>query len=89
MALDAGNISETRPLSGNTMAKLIEDAFMTEWSNAMGAQPLPEHNKQMQLLFVAVAKGVVEHLKNNPLSISIQISSGDLNNGTGTLTIMA
>ncbi len=47
------------------MSKAIEDAFLDEWPEAMDGAPQPEMNDQMRLMFVAVAKGVIQHLTEN------------------------
>ena len=51
-----------------SMAKAMEDAFVEEWPLAMKGQPAPAVNDQMRLLFVAIAKGVVRHLKAQELA---------------------
>lgn len=80
MALIAGKITEKFPIIDTDPASVeqkkslvyaIEEAFMKEWSNVMGTQEKPAHNKQMQLLFLAVAEGVVNHLKSDTISIEI------------------
>jgi hypothetical protein len=87
MALKAGTIpdpndSEAPSLAASlagSMAKAMEDAFVTQWPNVMGERDLPEDRQQMQLMFVAVAQGVVEHLRNNPdaFKVEVTLSSGD------------
>ena len=91
MALKAGNIVEntitgeiTENLAGS-MALAIETAFKTEWKKINKKDPPPGFNEQTRLLFFAVAQGVVNHIKNNPLSITINLNSGTTQ--TGTLTI--
>ena len=91
MALVHGEIpsgDDGTPIVVASMAKEIENAFLANWAVAMGNVEQPKNNKQMQLLFVAVAKGVINHLKNNPLSITItDITSLSNNSVTGKLTI--
>jgi hypothetical protein len=49
----------------DSMAKAIESAFETEWENVKG-KPLSESAKEeRRILFVAIAQGVVKHLKIN------------------------
>ena len=83
MALNAGNIRDIdkHPDNVGSMAQAIEDAFLEEWHNAMDPQELPKHNKQMQLLFVAVAKGVINHLAAHPEAFKIKVDA--TNSGAG------
>jgi hypothetical protein len=78
MALKAGVIRDTNghPDNADSMAQAIENAFIREWPNAMGGQPAPEHNKQMQLLFVAVAQGIIDYLAVHPEAFKIEIDLG-------------
>jgi hypothetical protein len=62
MALKPGTIPDYE----NSMAKSMEDAFLAEWKNAMGDADPPVPNNQMRLMFVAIARGVVKHLHENP-----------------------
>jgi hypothetical protein len=48
-----------------SMASAMEAAFMNEWSNFMQGADAPAMNDQMRLMFVAIAQGVVNHLKAN------------------------
>ena len=61
MPLKAGTIED---FSGS-MAEAIETAFLNAWPSAMGAAPTPPVNPQMQLLYVAIAKGVISYLAAN------------------------
>ena len=63
----------------NSMASAMEKAFKEEWKNFMGNAPVPESNPQMQLMFVAIAKGIVQHLHDNydAFSVHVDIYSGD------------
>jgi hypothetical protein len=72
MKIKAGKINDL----SNSLAADIENAFMKEWGNVMkdengNSLPTPNSNKQMQLLFIAVAQGVVKHLKMHQDSIVI------------------
>lgn len=63
MALKAGTIADFT----NSMAKAIEDAFIAAWPDAMGTgTTAPTPNAQMQLLYVAIAQGVINHLAAHP-----------------------
>lgn len=57
--LKAGSIDD---FSGS-MAKAMVNAFRAEWPKVMGedSEP-PEMTEEMKLLFVAIARGVVDHL---------------------------
>lgn len=61
MALIPGTPSA---LSGS-MAKAIEDAFKEHYPEVMG-KAAPNPNKQMTLLCVAIAEGVIKHLRAHP-----------------------
>lgn len=61
MALKAGTIGDF----SDSMAEVIENAFLEEWPEAMGGADKPETNPQMRLLFVAVAQGVVRYLTDH------------------------
>jgi hypothetical protein len=82
MALEAGSITN---FTNNSMAKAIEDAFLSEWPNAMGGQPVPAINDQMRLMFVAVAQGVINHLNANPDAFKVTVSDGS-NSYSGEVT---
>ncbi len=82
MALKAGTIPDPNDpeapsledsLEGS-MAKAMEQAFVMLWSNVMGEQDVPLDRQQMQLMFVAVAQGVVEHLKENATAFKVQVT---------------
>ena len=62
-----------------SMASAMEDAFMNEWHNFMNGADAPAMNDQMRLMFVAIAQGVVNHLKANHDAFKVtttQTSSG-------------
>lgn len=68
MPLKPGTISDFN----NSMAQEMETAFMNNWHSVMGNDvPKPASNNQMKLMFIAIAKGVVEHLKKNPSSFEV------------------
>lgn len=66
MSLKAGSSADF----GNSMAEAIQKA----WDSVRGDTPTSE---QMKLLFIAIANGVIEHLKNNPDSFVFSIESPD------------
>ena len=87
MALKAGT---TGDYSGS-MAEAIEHAFRSEWPSVMKSMSLPATTSpDLQLLFVAVAQGVVKHLYANASSFQVQVtitdSGGTTYTGTGTVT---
>lgn len=55
--LKAGSIDD---FSGS-MAKAMIEAFRDEWQKVRGGEP-PEDTEEMKLLFIAIARGVVDHL---------------------------
>jgi hypothetical protein len=61
-----------------SMAAAIESAFIKEWPVIMGSNA-PAPNDHMRLLFVAIAQGIVRHLKENDSSITVSVP------GVGTL----
>ena len=95
MALVPGEINQGEDgqliIDQTSMARAIEKAFLDNWGKAMGNEiDKPKPNKQMQLLFVAVAEGVIKHLIDNPLSITITLKNNNNNSRTynnSTLTI--
>ena len=60
----------------NSMAEAMEKAFFDMWPQSMGNQPAPESNDQFRLMFLAIANGVVKHLKDNADSFSVTVGSG-------------
>ena len=80
MALKSGSINlandPTRASEwAASMAKAIEDAFISEWPIAMDGADAPEMNNQARLLFVAIAKGVVKHLTQNGSAFVVDLPS--------------
>ena len=73
MALKAGSKTGTQP--GNyqqSMAAAMEKAFEIEWQQVKGT-PLPGANRlDLQLMFAAIAQGVVRHLRDRESSFVIQ-----------------
>jgi hypothetical protein len=56
-----------------SMAQAIEEAFKEEWLKVMGSAA-PASNPQMQLLFIAIAKGVVRHLASHADAFKVNIT---------------
>jgi hypothetical protein len=67
----------------DSMANAIERAFLDEWGNFMGERPEPSGDqlKAMRHIFVAVARGVVKHLAENPEAFRVSITDDEA--GTG------
>ena len=84
MALKAGAIHDF----SNSMAEAIENAFIHAWPDAMGNQPAPPTNTQMQLLYVAIAEGVLRHLADHPEAFIIQTTYNGSNFVTGISQIV-
>jgi hypothetical protein len=57
-----------------SMAEAMEKAFEKEWPFIMGSAPKPPSSPEMQLLFIAIAQGVVKHLVSNASAIQILVS---------------
>jgi hypothetical protein len=89
MPLKAGTkkITPTPLVDGysGSMASAIEKAFLDGWTESMGGQPKPESNDQMRLLFIAIAQGVVKHLKENPTAFKVTFNDGT-HNYVGSVT---
>lgn len=78
MALKPGSISDF----ANSMAQAMDQAFHNQWQTAKG-EPLPDAGEvDRQLLFAAIAQGVVHHLKqhaNDAFQIDVQVTqTGDV-----------
>ncbi len=72
-------INPNLDLYAGSMAEAIEDAFKKEWVNVKGGSaPSTESNRELKLLFVAIAQGVVKHLTENPESFKVKtVVSGE------------
>lgn len=82
MALKAGTIFDL----GDSMAQAMEDAFVAQWPFVMGDRELPGDRQQMQLMFVAVAQGMIEHLKSNPDAFKVEVTLSGDDTATGEVT---
>ncbi|ATP56312.1 hypothetical protein CPT03_07415 [Pedobacter ginsengisoli] len=60
----------------SSMAEAIQTAFNNHYPEVMGKNS-PETNKQMTLLCVAVAEGVINHLKAHPEAFVIKTKFND------------
>lgn len=82
MALKPGTINDF----SNSMAKEMEDAFMATWPFVMHDAPVPVANDQMRLMFIAISKGLIEHLKKNSTSFIVNTTDNGVNTATGSVT---
>lgn len=74
MPLTAGTVTDKTDITINSMAAAIETAFTQLWPDVIKDRDLPETTpKEMQLLFVAIAQGVVGHLEKNPESFKLKV----------------
>ncbi len=64
--------------SSDNMAKEIETAFAAMRVAAGITQPLPSGSnaQDMRIMFLAIARGVIQHLANNPSAFQVQVSDG-------------
>lgn len=89
MPLDSGTKAPGAANYSGSMAAAMEQAFKEEWPAVMGDADVPASSEQMNLIFRAVAQGVVRHLKQNcasmKVTVTINVGSGDYT-GTGTVT---
>ncbi len=78
--LKAGTLKEeapTSPYAGvdpyvGSMAEAMEKAFEAEWPIIMETEK-PKKSKHLQLMFIAVAQGVVKHLRDNISAITVEV----------------
>jgi len=66
--------------SADNMAKEIETAFAAMRVAAGITQPLPSGSnaQDMRIMFLAIARGVIQHLANNPVAFQVQVSDGSI-----------
>ncbi len=89
MALNSGTKAPGSATYSGSMADAMEKAFKEEWPYVMDDADLPASNEQLNLMFRAVAQGVIRHLKQNctSLKVTVSIDVGSSNyTGTGTVT---
>ena len=73
MTLKAGHVSDFT----DSMAKAMEDALKSEWLAVEGVVMPDVGEKYRRLLFVAIAQGVVKHLRekaNEAFQIEVRVS---------------
>jgi hypothetical protein len=80
----------------DNMAQEIETAFeyIRTAAQPVGAgitQPLPTgaNAQDMRLLFVAIARGVIQHLVKNPGAFQVTVQSGNLVGSGGVTSVSA
>lgn len=81
MILKAGTVTDMN----DSMAQAIADAFKETWPTVLDGEP--EESDQMKLLFVAVAKGVVNYLADHADAFEIIFPKIDDQDYTATLKI--
>jgi hypothetical protein len=71
----------------DNMAKEIENAFAAMRVSAGITQPLPSgaNAKDMRIMFLAIARGVIQHLQNNPAAFAVEVH-GDSLTSDGNVT---
>jgi hypothetical protein len=81
MPLTAGSVSASTNITADSMAAAIEAAFIQEWPEVIKDRGLPEDDqdrpevpKEFQLLFVAIARGVISHLMEHPKSFKVEVT---------------
>ncbi len=72
MAFKAGTKTGNTNEYAGSMAAAMENAFLREWPAIMGSAA-PQPDNQIRLLFIAIAQGVLRHLKDNEDSISVNV----------------
>ncbi|UCF91866.1 MAG: hypothetical protein JSW39_26945 [Desulfobacterales bacterium] len=86
MELKAGTLDDFN----NSMAAAIESAFERVWSDRMGT-PLPDETRDdRRMMFVAIAQGVIRHLKDNAVQgFDVDVAVGQTVGGTSGGPLMA
>jgi hypothetical protein len=65
----------------NSMAAEIEEA-LNDLRQEKGLEALPANDPDRQMLFIAIARGVINHLKSNEAAFVIQF---DVDTSSGTI----
>lgn len=71
---------------GGSMAGAIQTAFNAHFKEIVGKDP-PISNKQIELLCIAVAEGVINHLKAHPEAFKIKTTIGGSETYEAVVTI--
>jgi len=69
-----------------TMAQAMETAFLDQWPHFNGDLPLPAGKQlaALRLFFVAVAQGMVQHLRDHPEAFNVTTASAGSGDGSHT-----
>lgn len=89
MPLDSGTLAPGAANYSGSMAAAMEQAFREEWPTVMGNAAVPASSEQLNLMFRAIAQGVIRHLKQNCASMKVSVTvniGGTTHSGTGTVT---
>ena len=89
MPLDSGTKAPGAATYSGSMAAVMEKAFKEEWPTVMGDAVVPASSEQLNLMFRAIAQGVIRHLKQNSTSMKVTVTvnvGGNNYTGTGTVT---
>ena len=73
--------------STSNMAREIENAYIAMRQDVGITEPLPTggNAQDRRLLFLAIARGVIQHLANNPKALQVSVSDG-VDTFTGDVT---
>ena len=73
---------------GGSMAEAIRTAFNAHYKEIIGKDPPPpESNKQFELLCIAVAEGVIQHLKEHAYDFKVKTTFEGSETYDGVITI--
>ena len=89
MPLDSGTKAPGSTTYSGSMAGAVEKAFKEEWPTVMGDADVPASSEQLNLMFRAIAQGVIRHLKQNSSSMKVTVTvniGGTSYTGTGSVT---
>lgn len=75
------------PLKPDDLAAAIETAFEQAWPKIKGTPLPPADPKDRQVLFVAVARGLLTYLQSHPKDIINKMVMDDPIDGTLTYTV--
>ena len=79
MALNAGDINNISA----SMAGIMEDVFSTNLPIVVPGADASRGREERELLFVAVAQGVVQHLVANPDAFKVRVSVPSIGDADG------
>ncbi len=75
--------------SKDNMAKEIEQAFASVRKSAGITDPLPSgaQAKDMRMMFIAIATGVINHLKNNPAAFAVEVQGDSITSDGNVISV--